>query len=117
MKWLTLAACLVELPLMALIIVVSESPLKWISVGMSWGSCIVMVTVLCIIMYAAKVKARLASRPPDCPDPLMVELPDAKLTAAKANLEKKEPEAAKASAPPLYESDAPPPPPEVVKAP
>merc|ERR1719181_2660691 len=113
MKWLTLAACLVELPLMVLIIIVSESPLKWISVGMSWGSCIVMVTVLCIIMYAAKVKARLQSRPPDCPDPLMIELPAPVLLKAKEKV--KTPEPVKASPPPLYESDAPPPPPEPVK--
>merc|ERR1719454_450398 len=105
MKWLTLAACLVEIPLMVLIIIVSESPLKWISVGMSWGSCIVMVTVLCIIMYAAKVKARLQSRPPDCPDPLMIELPDPALTKGKADMTKKAdaPVPEKAEAPPLYE--------------
>merc|ERR1719181_1330602 len=111
MKWLTLAACLVELPLMVLIIFVSESPLKWISVGMSWGSCIVMVTVLCIVMYAAKVKARLASRAPDCPDPLMIELPCADLTKAR-DAKKAEPE--KPAAAPLVESEAPPPP-EAVK--
>merc|ERR1719454_693749 len=110
MKWLTLAACLVEIPLMVLIIIVSESPLKWISVGMSWGSCIVMVTVLCIIMYAAKVKARLQSRPPDCPDPLMIELPDPALLKAKDAAPEKAPEPEKAAAPALYESDAPPPP-------
>merc|ERR1719169_86389 len=75
MKWLTLAACLVEIPLMVLIIIVSESPLKWVSVAMSWGSCIIMVTVLCIVMYAHKVKQRLQSKPPDCPDPLMIEIP------------------------------------------
>merc|ERR1719440_2557462 len=34
-----------------------------------------MISVLCIVMYAAKVKARLQSKPPDCPDPLMIEIP------------------------------------------
>merc|ERR1719326_1412927 len=82
MKVLTAGACLVEIPLMVLIIIVSESPLKWVSVAMSYGSCIVMITVLCIVMYAHKVKQRLQSRPPDCPDSLMIELPE-KLMNAK----------------------------------
>merc|ERR1719454_2765727 len=106
MKWLTLAACLVEIPLMILIIIVSESPLKWISVGMSWGSCIVMITVLCIIIYAAKVKARLQSRPPDCPDPLMIELPHDNLMKAPEELKAVASAPEKASPPPLVESDA-----------
>merc|ERR1719440_1714271 len=96
---------------MVLIIIVSESPLKWVSVAMSWGSCIIMVTVLCIIMYAAKVKARLASRAPDCPDPLMIEIPTELLESKNkfAAAVKSNPE--KVQSQPLYESDAPPPPP------
>merc|ERR1719454_1848745 len=64
MQKLTFAACLIEIPLMILIILVSESPLKWVSVGMSWGAIAVMLTVLLIVMYAAKVKAKLQSKPP-----------------------------------------------------
>merc|ERR1719454_2549597 len=77
MQKLTFAACLIEIPLMILIIIVSESPLKWVSVGMSWGAIVIMMTVLVIIMYAAKVKQRLQSKPPDSPDVLMIEIPQA----------------------------------------
>merc|ERR1719258_483261 len=96
MKILTAASCLVEIPLMVLIIIVSESPLKWVSVAMSWGSCAVMIMVLCIVMYAAKVKQRLQSKPPDCPDPLMIELPDNLL---KAKQEKAAPSGSAPEAP------------------
>merc|ERR1719326_369344 len=83
MQKLTIAACLIEIPLMVLIIIVSESPLKWVSVGMSWGAIAVMLTVLLIVMYAAKVKARLQSKPPDCPDTLMIEIPQALIDGSK----------------------------------
>merc|ERR1719240_130703 len=75
MQKLTIAACLIEIPLMLIIIFFSDSPLKWISVGMSWGAILVMMTVLLVVMYAAKVKQRLANRRPDSPDTLMIELP------------------------------------------
>merc|ERR1719261_1480753 len=75
MQKLTFAACFIEIPLMILIIIVSESPLKWVSVGMSWGAIAIMLTVLVIVMYAHKVKQRLQSKPPDCPDTLMIEIP------------------------------------------
>merc|ERR1719502_1299223 len=113
MQKLTFAACFIEIPLMIMIIIVSESPLKWVSVGMSWGAIAIMMTVLVIVMYAHKVKQRLQSKPPDCPDALMIELPNTLMNATKpvlkgdAGTEKAE----KAAAPPLYESDAPPPPP------
>merc|ERR1719440_2138046 len=115
MQKLTIAACLIEIPLMVLIIIVSESPLKWVSVAMSWGSCIIMVTVLCIVMYAHKVKQRLQSRPPDCPDSLMIDIPQDLLTKQAGKVGG---EAVKAGDAPLYESDAPPPPaPDMMKMP
>merc|ERR1719440_391784 len=95
---------------MILIIIVLESPLKWVSVGMSWGAIAIMMTVLVIVMYAHKVKQRLQSRPPDSPDTLMIEIPQTLINAkpkgasAGADAEKSPPP------PPLFESDAPPPP-------
>merc|ERR1719454_1027048 len=120
MQKLTLAACFIEIPLMIMIIIVSESPLKWVSVGMSWGAIAIMLTVLAIVMYAHKVKQRLASKPPDCPDPLMIEIPvdfmnkpkKGKLAAAAPKTDDGTEKAAPA---PLYESDAPPPPPDFLK--
>merc|ERR1719440_506162 len=65
-------------------------------------------------MYAAKVKARLQSRPPDCPDVLMIEIPNDLMNKKTAvPMDKANPE--KAAAAPLFESDAPPPPPEPLK--
>merc|ERR1719440_642199 len=88
MQKLTFAACFIEIPLMIMIIIVSESPLKWVSVGMSWGAIAIMLTVLVVVMYAHNVKKRLQSRPPECPDTLMIEMPqkliDAKLGTPKA---------------------------------
>merc|ERR1719440_2290544 len=119
MQKLTFAACLIEIPLMILIIIVSDSPLKWVSVAMSWGAIAVMLTVLVIVMYAAKVKQRLQSKPPDCPDTLMIEIPqnliNGKPTAGKMGDEKSAASDGKPVTPPLYESDAPPPPPDMMK--
>jgi hypothetical protein len=119
MQKLTFLACLIEIPLMILIIIVSDSPLKWVSVGMSWGAIAIMLTVLVIVMYAAKVKQRLMNRAPDCPDILMIEIPqkliDGKPTAGKTG-DASGAGDGKPIAPPLYESDAPPPPPDMMKA-
>jgi hypothetical protein len=110
MQKLTMVACLIEIPLMLLIIFFSDSPLKWISVGMSWGAIVIMMTVLLVVMYAAKVKQRLQDRKPDSPDTLMIEIP-VKLMESKSKATLKDhPSNAEndmQDSPPLYESSAP----------
>jgi hypothetical protein len=95
---------------MLLIIFFSDSPLKWISVGMSWGAIIIMMTVLLVVMYAAKVKQRLNDRKPDSPDTLMIEIPVGLMESKPKAMPNDHPSNAaieKPSSPPLYESDAP----------
>jgi hypothetical protein len=78
-----------------------------------------MMLVLVVVIYAAKVKAKLENKSAESrPDPMMIEMPTKLINAVRTEKKMGDPSDAENKGPrslPLYESDAPPPPSDPVK--